>query len=667
MHSVRKLALWAVAAIAWPAFAADNTGLVPLEQFTRFSEYSVIKISPDGQYLAVAGGKNGASLLEFFSIGEGKITAAVKFDGDFQVAEFSWISASKVIYMLAQRQPGQVQPVPTGELVSIDRDARNQNLIYGYRAGENSLGTHRNVRQASYATPEFITSLKKDDRRILIAEHPWREFSEGLWREDADAHPNLVRLDTISGDKQRAGSVPLSEASVLIDHMQRVRVATGKDRQQQNAAVWKPDPEGEWVPLSLAEFRSESVRPRLFGKDDRSLYFIGTRKDENFSALYRMELQSGRVDKVAGLEGLDVDDVVLDFANENVTGIVGYGDRPVYSWLDEGDRVARVYKALGRALPGQSVRITSTSEDGHFAVVEASSDVNPGDYYLFDTQTLKASYLQSKLGWIDPARMHSKEPFTIKARDGTTLHGYLTRPGGPGPHPMVVLPHGGPHFVRDYWEFDYEVQLLASRGYAVLQVNFRGSDGYGSVFADSGYREWGGRMQDDVTDATRWAIDQKIARADGVCIFGSSYGGYAALMGVVREPGLYRCAIGYAGVYDLELMLTSADIPDSRMGRAYLQATLGDDHAQLRARSPVANAQSIQVPVLLIHGTEDWRADFKQATRMKAALEANRKKFEWMKLRGEGHGAYNEQTRLEVYQRVLEFLDANIGATQASH
>jgi dipeptidyl aminopeptidase/acylaminoacyl peptidase len=169
--------------------------------------------------------------------------------------------------------------------------------------------------------------------------------------------------------------------------------------------------------------------------------------------------------------------------------------------------------------------------------------------------------------------------------------------------------------------FDWEAQLLAHYGYAVLQVNFRGSSGYGEDFKYAGYHEWGGKMQDDVTDATLWAIEQKIASKDNICIYGASYGGYAALMGAVREPTLYKCAASYAGVTDLQLMFKTGDIRYSNTGRTYLHESLGDDEADLRERSPVNHAADIQVPVLIIHGKEDWRADFEHATRMHDALE----------------------------------------------
>jgi dipeptidyl aminopeptidase/acylaminoacyl peptidase len=290
------------------------------------------------------------------------------------------------------------------------------------------------------------------------------------------------------------------------------------------------------------------------------------------------------------------------------------------------------------------------------------SDTSPGDYYLFDTQTKKADFVRAARSWIQPQLMRPMLPIEVTARDGLKLHGYLTRPAGEGPHPLVVLPHGGPHGVRDVWGFDWEVQLLASRGYAELQVNFRGSEGYGMDFAAAGYGQWGASMQDDVTDATRWAIEQEIAHADRICIYGASYGGYTALMGAAREPKLYRCAIGYVGVYDLELMFKSGDIPDSRSGLAYLRKVLGEDSADLQARSPVNLADRIEVPVLLIHGKEDWRADYKQAKRMRSALESNTKPFEWMSLSREGHGVYDEETRREVYERILAFLDKHLSS-----
>jgi len=453
------------------------------------------------------------------------------------------------------------------------------------------------------------------------------------------------------------GQVPLANASVMVDRQDQVRFAIGSDEHSNLAISWKPDPSGPWQAFALPDFKDESVTPELFSEDNQSVYFTGVHDNESLTSLYKLDLNTREVSKVYSAEGADISHLITDLSRKRIIGVVTEVDKPVAHWLDETDRATRIHRALNKAFPGQTISIVSTSHDGLRAIVFVHSDVNPGDYYLFDTQAMKADYFFSASRWIAPQQMHGKEPFAFKARDGVELHGYLTRPGNVGPYPTVVLPHGGPYEVRDRWNYDWEVQLLANRGYAVLQVNFRGSGGYGMDFESSGYREWGGKMQDDITDATHWAIDNKLADTDRICIFGASYGGYAALMGAVREPKLYRCAIGYAGIYDLDLMFSSGDIPQSRLGRDYLNKVLGNDVAQLRSRSPAFNAAQIQIPVLLIHGKEDWRADFKQAKTMKAALEANHKEFEWMALSREGHGVYDEETRREVYERILKFLD----------
>jgi dipeptidyl aminopeptidase/acylaminoacyl peptidase len=423
---------------------------------------------------------------------------------------------------------------------------------------------------------------------------------------------------------------------------------------------WKPEPAAEWQNFELPGFRDESIQPQGFSGDNLAAYFTGVREGEKYAALYRLDLKNRNFERLFAFDDSDVTDVISDFANLDIVGVKGYTSRPVYHWLKPDHETAQLYKSLHRAFSGQDVTITSTTDDGRLATVFVSSDVNPGEYYLFDTKAKKADFIRAARSWVDPAQMRPRTPIELTARDGLKLHGYLTRPAGEGPHPMVVLPHGGPHFVRDTWGFDSEVQLMANRGFAVLQVNFRGSGGYGMDFETAGYREWGARMQDDITDATRWAIEQKAAIPDRICIMGWSYGGYAALMGVAREPELYRCAVGLAGVYDLELAMESGNIPQTRTGRSYLAKVLSDDPAELRARSPINHVQSIRAPVFLVHGKQDSQADYTQATRMKKALEQSSKSFEWMALGGEAHGVYDEASRREVYERVLSFLDQSL-------
>jgi dipeptidyl aminopeptidase/acylaminoacyl peptidase len=641
------------------AQAPDASQPIAIEAFTRFDEFGEVKISPDGEYLALATGKYGRSAVVFIERKTQKVTSGVRTREGGEIDQFEWISPTRVLYSIAERWPGIVQPIRTGELYAIDRDGGRHKQLYGARAGESSTGTHLKKRESSFGSAELLSVLEDDPKHILIAEYAWH-VGVYVMRSTPDAKPIVSRLDVYSGAKKKLDHVPLASAGLLVDRNEQVRFALGWNQESKLAVTWKPQAGGAWREFELSGFRDESVVPQRFSADNRSVYFTAVRTGESHARLFRLDLESHASVEVSAFDSTSVTEVITDFADREIVGMQGYADKPVRKWLLEDDAAAKLYKGLERAFAPQTVEITSTTKDGSLAVVFAHSDTNPGDYYLFDTVARKADLLRPSRRWIDPRRMRPMEPFELAARDGLTLHGYLTRPAGEAPHPLIVMPHGGPHTVRDLWEFNSEVQLLASRGYAVLQVNYRGSGGYGMDFEAAGYRQWGRQMQDDVTDATRWAIEQKVTSADRVCIYGASYGGYAALMGAVREPQLYRCAIGYAGVYDLELMFTATDFSDSRLGRSYLERVLGTDPAVLHANSPVYNAQRIEIPLLLIHGKEDVRADYQHAKRMKAALERSGKKFEWLALAGEGHGVYDENTRREVYERILAFLDTHL-------
>ena len=646
-------------AIALAETVPERAPPLPIEYFTRHDDFGTLKISPDGQSVAMLTGKFGREALAFIDLKDRKVSGGIRAPDRFEIDEFHWVSPTRAIYMIAERQVGQIQPTPTGEIFAVDRDGGRNRMLYGYRAGDERMGSLLSNRKDSYATPELISTLKDDEKHVLIAEYPW-ELRGNYWTANPDTVPRISLLDVYNGSVRTLDRAPLRAASVLADRNGQVRFASGLNDAMKYAVSWKPEPDAQWAAFELPGFRDDSLEPVRFSANNDSVMFTAVREGESLSALYRLDLKTHAVEKLYGFDDADIYDVAPDFTDEDIVGVRAYGDRPRYHWIAPDNPAARVHAALERAFAGQSVSVTSTSEDGRLAIVFVNSDTNPGDYYLFDTKTMKADFLRAGRSWVDPRLMRPKRPIEVTARDGLKLQGYVTAPAGDGPYPLVVLPHGGPHGVRDSWAFDWEVQLLASRGYAVLQVNFRGSGGYGMDFEAAGYRQWGASMQDDVTDATRWAIEQGITQADRICIYGASYGGYTALMGAAREPKLYRCAIGSLGVYDLELMFESGDIPDSRAGVAYLSKVLGEDRADLRARSPVHLADQIEIPVLLIHGKEDWRADYKHAKRMHQALERNGKQVEWVALSREGHGVYDEETRREVYERILTFLDSHL-------
>jgi dipeptidyl aminopeptidase/acylaminoacyl peptidase len=333
-------------------------------------------------------------------------------------------------------------------------------------------------------------------------------------------------------------------------------------------------------------------------------------------------------------------------------------------FFDEASPMAMRYRTLEKALPGRGIAITSTTRDGQLALVNAWSDRDPGQYLLFDAQARTANGVFARLSWMPTEAMAPTRKIALQARDGVELHGYLTGPSGADrPLPLVVMPHGGPFGINDAWGFDLDAQLLAAAGYGVLRLNFRGSGNYGYRYRRLGAQEWGGAMQDDLTDATRWAIAEGIADPARICIAGASYGGYAALMGVAKEPDLYRCAVGYVGVYDLPAM-HAQDATSANWARHWANDWMGE-RSTLAARSPVNLAGQIKVPVLLAAGGADRVASISHSRKMQRALERAGVPVQTLYIDSEGHGFRKEEHRRRYYAQLLGFLARHLGGQTA--
>ena len=619
---------------------------IPVEAFTRFDEFTGMKISPDGRTIALLGGEQGRSQLAFIDLVDKKAVGGLRTRDYTRISTYHWVSPSRLIYTVEGGGPSRSEPLVNDTIYGVDRDGSSHTRVFsGGRA-------------------ELLRTFGKNPDRLLVAEYPLRQVGF-YYYYNPEGRVRVRSIDIHSYWSIAPGSVdtsPLKGGRLVLDGSDRVRFTVGTNEQSLAAASWKPDPDGAWQTFDLDGFRREGATAVGFGADDRSALLTGVRLDEEFAALYRLDLPARQASKVFGFGDADVDDVIRDFADREIVGVRGHRERPSEHWIVPEHPVAKAYVALQRAFPGQRVRITSASVDGQRAVVFVDSDISPGDYYLFDTTQQRAEFLRAARAWIDPRSMRPKQPITLAARDGLQLHGYVTRPATDSPAPLVVLPHDGPWGERDTWEFESEVQLLANRGYAVLQVNYRGSTGYGVTFERAGDGEWGGKIQNDLTDATRWAIEQGIARADRICIYGKGYGGYAALMSVVRERGLFRCAIGYGVVYDLT---TEARRPSrTRTEITRIERVFGTDVDKLRSLSPEQDIRSINAPVLLIHGKHDANVEYEQFRQMRHALRRQRKdKVEFMTLPREGSAVYDEETRREVYERILQFLAANLSAS----
>ena len=399
---------------------------------------------------------------------------------------------------------------------------------------------------------------------------------------------------------------------------------------------------------------------------DNAIAYLNVEQAEGPDRIVAYDVATGKRTTVLADE--TGDPVVLHAPGTRVpVGALFLDGRPRTAFFDPESEHARLYRSLEAAFEGHAVYITSSTADGRKVLVQVWSDRNPGDFYVYDTVDKKAAYVVARAQWFDPAKMAERRPISFEARDGLKLQGFVTIPAGSDGRglPMVVLPHGGPFGMFDSWGFDNEAQLLADAGYAVLQVNFRGSGSQGRAFEHAGAREWGGAMQDDITDATRWAVAQGIANASRICIYGSSYGGYAALMGAAKEPTLYRCAAGNVGVYDLPTMHTHGDVQKRGSGVTYLNDWIGDRDA-LGAVSPTRMADRIKVPVFLAAGGKDERAPIEHSKQMERALVKAGVPVETAYFPTEGHGYYDDANRYEYYSRLLAFLGKHLGGRTAA-
>jgi dipeptidyl aminopeptidase/acylaminoacyl peptidase len=316
-------------------------------------------------------------------------------------------------------------------------------------------------------------------------------------------------------------------------------------------------------------------------------------------------------------------------------------------------------KSLDKALPGQEAWIQSRSHDGKRMTVFSTSPTDPGSYYVFEPEAKRLSRFAGVNDQINPAQMARTKYVHYTARDGLSIPAYLTLPVGRKASrlPLIIMPHGGPYGVRDTLDFSSEVQFLANRGYAVLQPNFRGSDSYGEAFHKKGEGQIGRVMQDDLDDGMDWLVKDGIVDPARICIVGASYGGYAALWGVIRNPERYRCAASFAGVTDFRAQLKySGKSMKSRYAREWKTTVKGDDDFDLDTVSPAKNVAKLSRPVLLTHGDEDNTVPFSQYKTMIAALKKAGKSVETHIYEGEGHGFDDVANEKDWLNRLEAFL-----------
>lgn len=632
-----------------PAFAAD----VDVDAYVKRDLFSSLKISPTGQYFAATVPFEDRVALVVMDRAEKKVLGTFQLGRDTAVAGFEWVSPDRVIIGAAQKFGQLAEPLPTGELYAMDASGGRVELLVGQSVGGN-LGSRIQGKKAERIAAFLLDDLRNDDKNVLISVRPFT----------ADGYTRVERMNVYNGTRQVVTRVPVRNASFVTDNQGVVRFAIGSDTDNLSQLYYRDGEGSDWKLINHEAATQRVEVPIGFSADDRTAY-LQVEQAEGPDALVTFDPATGAYAEV--LRDEQVDPAVLYKPATSIpVGALYDGAPPRFGFFDEGSADARLYRSLQAAFGSDAAVITSSTSDGRLNLVQTWSDRNPGDFYLFDAVAKKAEYVVSRANWFDPAEMAPARGVAFAARDGRQLQGYLTVPkGATGTRmPMVVMPHGGPFGISDRWGFDGSAQMLADAGYAVLQVNFRGSGGRGREFQHSGARQWGLAMQDDVTDATRWAIQQGIADPARICIYGASYGAFAAMSGAAREPTLYRCAAGFVGVYDLPQLHEEETAKHGSM-KTWANQWIGSDKEVLAANSPTRQAGGIKIPVFLAAGREDETAPVEHTERMERALKAAGVPVEAHYYPGEGHGFYKPANNRDYYTKLLAFISRHLGGGTA--
>lgn len=644
----------AAAILIMGALGTANAAPPSLEALLADPDYRSVTISPNGRYFAVITPVEGRDSLVTLKSDKSAVVGRFGFrDSNESVLDYEWLKEEHLLIRPATVYGWQDTPSWYGDLFAARADGRNFRAIYGYRAGEMQTGSRIKKGVPTRGWGRLVSDLPANPEDILVASYPWVA--------DGGSRPTIQQINLSTGASRKVLGAPAKDTRFLASPKGDVRFATARDQEDVERVYEYMSEKSEWQEVARNSLGGgDAMNPVGMSADGRTAYYLSN-ADGQPTGLMAFDLATRTHSTVYRHDSESVESVELDpWTGEPLWANVG-PDGKTHE-LSRGHPLVRASRGLAKAFPDATIVFTSATRDYRKTIFFVHSDRDPGAWYSLDPETRRATLELEANPRVNAEQMVPVKRVSFRARDRLPIYGFYTAsrsPGG-GKPPMVVLVHGGPHD-RDEWEFNPEVQLLATRGYAVLQVNFRGSTGYGREFEAAGRGQWGQAMQDDLTDATRWAVGEGLADPARICIMGGSYGGYASLMGVVREPDLYRCAVSLFGVTDLSELFANGDVPDQLFGRAYLKDAIGSDRQEQDARSPARLANRIQVPVLLIAGGQDKRVPIVHAELMEKALKKAGKPVETLYFRTEGHGFSQLDHRVEAYQKVLDFLAGNIG------
>lgn len=617
-----------------------RAGPPSIEDFFRKAQYGGAVLSPSGRYLAVVapvGEHLGLGIIDLATPTPPRTMTA----GDGDVLRIVWQNDERLIVFLGDLQWVASESPRQSGIVAVNRD-----------------GSKPRVPARSFERPwsvSLVRTIPGTDEVLVSA------------RERDVYSLDLYRYDTVTGAKTLLSFESPGGVSHWVVDFDGVPRAAVSDDVSHDRSAWYVRKSGTdaWTKVEEAKLGRLSSVPLQFDPDGKILYVGARRNGADRASIYEYNVETARSgNAVITHPERDIEAgnarFVVDYRARKLLGLSYADDRPSVVWFDA--ETAKIHKSVDAALPN-TVNAIQGSEDAKRWIVVAYSDRNPGDAYLLDGKTMRMEKLFSYRPWIDPQSMASTKWVRYPARDGLSIPALLTIPKSAigNPVPLIVDIHGGPDVEATNWHYDLEVQFFASRGYAVLQPQFRGTAGFGWRHLSSGFRQWGDAMQDDLEDGVKWAVAQGIADSSRVCFYGASYGGYAAAWGTIKNAGLIKCAVAVAAVTSIDYMFDNAQTDMSRLAERSTLMTerIGDpktERARFKRINPLDNADKVGVPILLAYGGSDVRVPIVHGTDFRAALDKYHKDYEWVQYSVEGHGFNRDEDVFDFYHRVERFL-----------
>ena len=613
---------------------ASKVREIPIEEFFRNSEKSSFDISPDGKHISYLAPYKSRMNIYVTGIDLAE-PHQVTFEEDRDVEGYMWANNNRILFM--------------------KDDGGDENFqLYGVDADGSDMRPYTKMKGVR---THILDDLEEIDDEILI--------------ETNQRNPEIFdpyRLNLKTGEMTMLAENPGNIQAWMTDHDGKLRIAYSIVDGVNQEMLYRDSEDEDFRPVIKTSFK-EDVSAIVFTADNKNVYAI-TNLGRDKSALVLMNPATAEeLEEIFTNDHYDISGVGWSNLRKKLTSVsyAGHKDTIRHFFDDEAERINERLKA---AFPDHKFGTAATNKAEDMRIIYVGNDRTRGAYYLYDVKADKVSKIADLSPWLKEEELSPMLPVVYTSRDGLQIEAYLTLPNGytldtARNLPAVVIPHGGP-WARDYWCYDSEVQFLANRGYAVFQMNFRGSTGFGRKFKELSYKQWGQTMQDDITDGVMWLIDKEYVDRNRIAIYGGSYGGYATLQALVKTPELFACGVDYVGVSNLFTFLNTIP-PYWKPMLEMMYEQVGNpetDKEMLTANSPAVNAEKIVRPLFIAQGANDPRVNKAESDQMVEALRKRGVKVEYMVKDNEGHGFHNEENRFEFYHAMEDFLSKWLNANK---